>query len=72
VAVVVRVKLEADAGRVGVGGGGNKVLWFIGDRVTGGDETGKGAELVADGSEGVTDGIAGGGFVVLAGKKWSP
>jgi hypothetical protein len=48
VAVVVRVKLEANVGRVGVEGGGNKVLWFIGDRITGGDETGKATELAAD------------------------
>jgi hypothetical protein len=44
----MRVKLEAIVGREGVAGGGNKVLWFIGNRITGGDETGKGTEFAAD------------------------
>jgi hypothetical protein len=32
VAGAVKVKLEADVGRVGVGGGDNNVIWFIGGR----------------------------------------
>jgi hypothetical protein len=31
VALVMRVKLEANVGRAGVGGGGNEILWFVGD-----------------------------------------
>jgi hypothetical protein len=52
VAVVMRVKLEANVGRAGVGGGGNGILWFIRDGITGGNETDKGTEFAADCSEG--------------------
>jgi hypothetical protein len=71
--LVVRVKLESDVGRAGVlGGGGNMVLGgLVGDGVTGGDETDEGTELTIDCSKGVADGVAGGGFVVLSGKKLS-
>jgi hypothetical protein len=48
VAVVMRVKSEANVGRAGVGGGGNEILWFIGDGITRDDETGKGTEFAAD------------------------
>jgi hypothetical protein len=48
VAVVMRVKLEANVGREGVRGGGNEMLWFVGDGITGGDEAGKGTEFAAD------------------------
>jgi hypothetical protein len=49
VALVIRVKLEANVGsRAGVGGGGNVILWFIRDGITGGNETGKGTEFAVD------------------------
>jgi hypothetical protein len=48
VAVVMRVKLEANIGREGVGGGGNEILWFVGDGITGGDKAGMGTEFAAD------------------------
>jgi hypothetical protein len=69
VVLVVSVTLESDVGRAGVGRGGDKVLGFVRDGVTGGDETGEGTELEPDCFEGVADGVAGGGFVILAGKK---
>jgi hypothetical protein len=40
----MRVKLEANVGRAGVGGGCNEILWFV----TGGDKAGKGTEFAAD------------------------
>jgi dipeptide/tripeptide permease len=40
--------------------------------VAGDNKTGKGGEFVADRTKGVADGIACGGFVVVAGKRWSP
>ena len=46
--MVTRVKLEANVGREGVGGGGNEILWFDGDGITGGDEAVKGTEFAAD------------------------
>jgi hypothetical protein len=49
--MVMRVKLEGEATT---------------DRITGGDETGKGTELAADCASGVTDGVTGGDFVILA------
>jgi hypothetical protein len=48
VALVMRVKLEANVGRAGVGGGGNEILWFVGNGISGGDEAGKGTEFAAD------------------------
>jgi hypothetical protein len=47
VALVMRVKLEANVGRAGVGGGGNEIFWFVGDGITGGDKAGKGTEFAA-------------------------
>jgi hypothetical protein len=46
--VVMRVKLESNVGLMGVGGGSNEILWFIGDGITGGNETSKGTEFTAD------------------------
>jgi hypothetical protein len=48
VALVMRVKMEANIGRAGVGGGGNAIPWFVGDGIAGGDEAGKGIEFAAD------------------------
>jgi hypothetical protein len=50
VALVVRVKLEANVSRAGVGGGGNEILWFVGDGIKGGDKAGEGTEFAADGA----------------------
>jgi hypothetical protein len=71
VALVVGVKQEANFGGAGGGGSRDEVTGFDGDTgVAGDDETSKGGEFAADRTtEGVADGIAGGGFVVAAGKK---
>jgi hypothetical protein len=50
-------------------GGRNEVPGFSGDRVAGSNKTRKGGKFAADGAKGIADGIAGGGFVVAAGKK---
>jgi hypothetical protein len=46
----VGVKLEPDFGRVRVGRGGDEIYGFVGYVVTGGNETGEGTKLAADGS----------------------
>jgi hypothetical protein len=71
VALVVGVKEKANVGRAGGVGSRDEVLGFCGDRVAAGDnKTGKGGEFVADRAKGISDGIAWGGFVEAAGKKW--
>jgi hypothetical protein len=70
--LVVGVKEEADVSWAGGGGSTDEVTGFGGDGVVGDDKTGKGGEFAADCTKGVVDGVAWGGFVVAAGKKWSP
>jgi hypothetical protein len=69
VALVVGVEEEANVGWAGGGGSRDEVTVFSGDGVTGDDETGKGGKFAADHTKGVADGVAWGGFVVVAGKK---
>jgi hypothetical protein len=70
-ALVMRVKEEANVSRVGSRRGSNEVVGFSHDRVMGSDETGKGGKFLSNGtsSEGITDDITGSGFVEAAGKK---
>jgi hypothetical protein len=67
--LVVGVEVVAIVGGRGGGGGRDEVTGFDGDGVAGDDETGKGGEFAAERTEGVADGVAGGGFVVAAGKE---
>jgi hypothetical protein len=67
--LIVRVEAEADVGRAGVGGCSDDKLGFVGDSVTGVDKTCEGGQFAADGTEGVADGIARGGFMKAAGEK---
>jgi hypothetical protein len=69
VALVAGVEEEADVGGAGVGGGGNEVFGLGGDGVAGSDETSEGAEFAADRGKGITDGVAGTGFVKAAGEE---
>jgi hypothetical protein len=70
VVLVLGVKLEPSDGRATVWSGGDEILGFIGYRVTGGNETGNGTKIAADGSKGLADGVAGGGLlVILAGEN---
>jgi hypothetical protein len=73
VALVVGVKeKKANVGGAGGGGSRDEVLGFCGDRVVAGNnKTGKGGKFMADRAKGISDGIAWGGFVEAAGKKWS-
>jgi hypothetical protein len=68
VALVMGVKRKANVGRAGVGGGGDEVFGFIGHRMTGSNEAGKGPKFTADGTEGIADGITGSSFVVATGE----
>ena len=67
--MVVGVKEKANVGGTGVGGGRNEVFGFSVNRMAGSNEAGKGSKFAADGTKGIADGIAWGGFVVAAGKK---
>jgi hypothetical protein len=69
VALVVGVKEKADVGGAGGEGSRDEVTGFSGDGVAGDDKTGKGGEFAANCAKGVADGIAWGGFVVVAGKN---
>jgi hypothetical protein len=68
----VGVEEEANVSWAGGGGSRDEVTGFGGDGVAGDDETGKGGEFAADRTKGIADGIAWGGFVVAAGKRWLP